>query len=86
MDSLKEYLEGIVPHAAPEASEDCIADDESIEEIAQIQPLMDSECQTPRKLREVSLPYDEFDAKTGCFVKVSKPFGFRYRTQVTTCK
>jgi hypothetical protein len=86
MDSLKEFLEGVVPHAAPVAGTDDIADDEDIEEIAQKHPPMDSKRQTPGKLRELSLPYDEFDAKTGCFVKVSKPFGFRYRTKVTTCK
>jgi len=89
MDSLKELLERAVPRAAPRparACNDSSSDHEGVEKIAQEQPPMDRGRQTPRKLRELSLPYDEFDAKTGCFIKVSKPFGFRYRTKVQPSK
>ena len=86
LDGLKELLEGIVPQAVKDAREDKVSDDESFEEIAPMQPPTNSERQTPRKLHELSHPYDEFDAATGCFIKVPKVFGFRYRTEVTPYK
>ena len=83
LDSLKEFLEGAIPCAIQDASDDSASDDKGFEEIA---PPQLSIHQTSCKLYELSYPYDEFDAATGCFVKVPKPFGFRYRTEVTPSK
>ena len=89
MDSLKQFLEDTVPLAAPQPARACNndgSDCESAGEAPQKQPPMDSEPRVRRELYEVSLQCDEFDAKAGCFVKVLKPFGFRYQTKVTPCK